>query len=205
MKYRGQYIWPPRPQSGLVQPAGGWFKELEANPDWLAQAKLNGANTQMVLIDIEPELFNRHNATIEHRLTPEQLAFFQSLKKFAPLVLNFELIHRQTKDWKNICYVFDVLVFKGEWLVGSTVEERQKLLDEIFPESVATPYEFARSLAPGVWRAVNFEKSWGALFEKHQGLDLFEGLVLKKKTGKLDPGLREKNNEGWSIRCRKKR
>jgi ATP-dependent DNA ligase len=187
----------------LVQPQGSWFKKLEQDSDWFAQAKLKGANTQMVLIDTDPELFNRHNAAIAHQLTEEQKDFFRSLKAYAPIVLNFELIHRQTKDWKNLCYVFDILVYRGEWLVNTTVQDRQKILTEIFSQRISTPYEFAEALAPGVWVATNFQNNWGELFSKYQSLNLFEGLILKRWSGKLEPGLREKNNEGWSIRCRK--
>lgn len=203
MRYTGQYIWPPRPQAGLVMPGGDYFKNLEANPDWIAQAKLKGLNAQLVLIDTEIELFNRHNARIEHPLTPEQVTFFLTLKQHAPLVLNFELIHRQTKQWKNIFYLFDILVHRGEWLVGTTVEERQRLLDKMFPATQPTPYPFAASLAPGVWRALSFKSQWEQTITKYGDLNLFEGLVLKRKSGKLEPGLREKNNAGWSVRCRK--
>jgi hypothetical protein len=205
MKYTGQYIWPPRP-GGSLAPGCSYFNKLQQDPQWFAQAKMNGSNGQMVLIDNEPEWFNRHNAKLRFQPTKEQVAFFKSLEQFAPLVLNLESLTGKTSKFKQQLYVFDVLVFKGEWLVGSTVWERQALLASILPgDDPLDPsdlLEIVVDVGPQVWRAVNIETDWMLFIEHYRDTPGFEGLVLKQKTGKLEAGWREKNNSNWATRAR---
>lgn len=202
MKYTGQYIWPPRP-GGAVPPFSKLFQKLEQDPDWFAQAKLNGSNTLMVLTRKgDVSFFNRHHAKSYLKPLAEQVEFFKALKKFAPLVLNLESLQNKVPTLRNHLYVFDVLVVEGKWQVGVANETRQKTLREVLQGSVSTPYRFAHEVGPQVWLAQNFQKNWGDLIEAYQKYNWFEGLMLKRHSGKLEPGFREKNNGGWSLRAR---
>lgn len=202
--YSGQYLYPPRPK-GVIPPSGDFYRRLEKDPLWIGQAKLNGQNTQAKINpDGTYELFNRHHGKVNYTATPEQDAFLKSLAPFAPLVINLELLEKQTKTFKNIFYIYDLLVFKGAYLLGSTVKERQDILDTLLPKTAATQFFFAESCALGVWRAVNFKDDWDYLFHLYSHLDIFEGLVLKKLSGPLSAGFSKENNGGWATRCRKR-
>ena len=195
------YIFPPRPK-GNIPPEGDFFRRLQDTGDWLAQAKLNGQNCQLVIEGDKVSWHNRHRGLCRYTPTPEQTALIEQLKKYSPLILNVELLDKQTKSFKKTLFVYDLLVFKGEHLLGSSVKERQKLLDKIFPNSLPTQFAFANQITPGVWRAVNFFKNWADLF-KYADQSIFEGLILKKSDGVLERGLKAENNGGWAIRCRK--
>lgn len=202
MDYKGQYIYPPRP-SGAVPPDSALFKQLEQDPDWFAQAKLNGSNTQLVVTDTgDVRWFNRHKQKSHFNPLATQVSFFKKLKKVAPIVLNLECMQNKVTTMRHQLYVFDILVFKGQWLLGSTTEQRQILLRELFPERVPTLYRFAHEIGPMTWLAQNFPSGWEELIETYKDYDFFEGLVLKKRSGLLEPGFAEKNNTGWSLRSR---
>jgi len=49
----------------------------------------------------------------------------------------------------------------------------------------------------------SFESDFVKLYNDIIKIDMLEGWVLKRKSGKLERGTREKNNVGWSIKCRK--
>ncbi len=196
------YIFPPRPK-GNIPPDGDFFTRLAASKEWIAQAKLNGMNCQLVITKDSVEWRNRHRGLCRYTPTPEQVSFIETLKPHAPLILNLELLDKQTKSFKKTLFIYDVLVFRGEHLLGSTVAERQKILDQIIPDLIPTQFKFALQAAPGVWRAKNFIKNWSSLFQ-YADVPIFEGLILKKLDGELERGLKEENNGGWSIRCRKK-
>ena len=61
MKYLGQYVYPPRP-GGSIHPQGDYYRRLLHSSEWLAQAKMNGQNTQVKINeDGTLEFFNRHH------------------------------------------------------------------------------------------------------------------------------------------------
>jgi ATP-dependent DNA ligase len=201
LPYSGQYIWPPRP-GGATAPGSALYRRLEADSKWLAQVKLNGSNTQAVITADKLTFYNRHNAEARYKPLPEQVAFFNTLKACAPLVLNLECMHGKTSQLKHQLYIFDVLVFKGEWLIGSTVESRQTLLRQLFETRTLTQYRFASQVGHKIWLAENFGDNWDNLFNLYRGVPGFEGVVIKRLDAKLEPGFREKNNTGWALRSR---
>ena len=50
---------------------------------------------------------------------------------------------------------------------------------------------------------VYFETDFERLYNKVSKIGMYEGWVLKRKTGKLERGTRERNNVGWQLKCRK--
>jgi hypothetical protein len=113
--------------------------------------------------------------------------------------------------------IFDILVYKNEYLVKSTFEDRVKLLDEIF--GVVDFNDYFYKISENIFRVKtfykDFEKTWHKIVNTEKDLktkyrlpkddDIFilEGLVLKKIKGKLEKGFREKNNVTSQVKCRK--
>jgi len=204
--YRAGFVmFPPRPE-GSVHP-----DDLLQYPGWWAQRKFNGTRT---VIFIDPEgtatIKNRHKE--DHRaykLTGEMREAIRSLplERGTWHVLDGELMHSKTKGLKDRIVVFDILVHDGEYLVGTTVKDRFDLLFYAVGEPDTyedeTGSELALRVNDNLWLAEMFDSDLPDRFRELNALDEIEGLVLKDPGGKMQPGVIEKNNTSWLIRCRK--
>ena len=96
--------------------------------------------------------------------------------------------------------IFDILVYGGEYLLGSTFAQRQQLLDQLY---LGNSYDsWMDRINDTVFRArciSSFSKSW----KKVVDVGMYEGFVLKKPAAKLDTGYSEANNTGWQVKIRK--
>lgn len=205
MKFDGQYIYPPRPKTAVPY---GVAVDTFRNPRWVAQAKLNG---QRNLIYISPDggiiLWNRHH---EHHLNyklPEWLAaqILQHVKRTPGhcVVLDSELLHAKDSSIKNTICIYDVLVKDGEYLLGSTYDQRYQMLMEMTDAASYTPNDVAHKLTDNLWVSRNYyAHEWDERW-KLTAVSWIEGFVFKKIDVRLQPGFSEDNNSSWMIRCRK--
>lgn len=205
-----QYLLPPRtkakaPFDVTIPVIQQWMKM----PDAVAQLKING---QRNVIYISPEdkieLWGRHLE--KHRsytITPELEAKVRALNypRGKWNVFDSELLHLKTSNVKNTIYLFDVLVWNGEYLIGDTYKERYGLLSQlgdldVFPldkPSIDGMIYGAQNLVSAAWAG-----TWQAIANN----SAVEGFVLKR-TGAVSrlqqAGRSEINNSGFMCRVRK--
>ena len=204
------YIWPPRPGSKQAIPPS-MVASKEALGCW-AQIKKQGTNNTLY---VGPDRFvrpmNRHKA--EHKQwspTAQTHMTFANLPGTGWYVFSAELMHNKVSDpkLKNINYIHDILVMNGEYLVGTTFADRQKILEDLFPHTVMPMSGIGyRVIDPNTWLAINYLP--GTL--KGGFIGLFksltrpedEGLVFKRPDAKLAICFRETANDHWQFKCRR--
>ena len=214
-----QYIYPPRtkmlinsrsgkPDAQWADYGGVTLDMWRKFPDSIAQFKLNESrNLTYYFPDGHYEMWNRHaQQQAQYAITPAMKAALDSLQlpKGQFTVLDGGILHAKTKTVKDVLYVWDVLVYNGQWLLGEQYGERKALLHRIAGERFF-PLDFnpqegsvyvAQDFTPDLW-----ETAWGYVRQS----DYCEGLVLKR-TGalsRLEPGMQEYNNSGFMCRIRK--
>jgi ATP-dependent DNA ligase len=212
MQYKKfMYLWPPRPQT-TIKPFSSHFEAMKKRANWIGQLKMNGQrNGLYVDPDGGIDMWNRHNT---HHLNYNAQAWvIDMLKKIIAeskaipgqwLVLDGELLHCKDKTTKNIFYFWDVLVYNGEYLIGTTYEERHKILLDLF--SAITPVsedEGVIKVTDNFWLAKNIEPEQYDEVWKRTETSFVEGFVFKNKIGRLKPCIGMKNNPDWMVRCRK--
>jgi hypothetical protein len=212
--YDGKFLFPPRIKHRL-QPAS--LSKFD-NESYVGQPKLNGSSCSIILSENSTIVKERHNTDFSR--PPAYPVFNNNLVYLGvPLhrgngfmCLVGEFMNKSKKDdsgkaFAGVC-IWDIVAFENKILVGSTIEERINLLDDIYPNKEAlttengTPYLF-KTAVPDVFKVNNFYKDFDEVYKQLVGVDMVEGFVLKRKSGKLEMMVREENNTGWSVKVRK--
>ena len=120
------------------------------------------------------------------------------------MVLNGEYMNKSKKDqfgeiFNNKFCLFDILVFENNYLVGKTFQERINMLNDFYCE----PNEVLHCITPNVFRIKSFYTEFEKLYNSLVPTDMMEGLVLKRKSAKLEVGSTENNNIKSQIKVRK--
>lgn len=217
MKYENfSYLYPPRPEAKVS------IKTLDKydNGSMLGQPKLNGSNCTLYLSgDGSYHIYNRHGEKLT--LYNDKIPFAKLHRGNGWLVLNGEYMNKSKKDetgakFNHKFVIFDILVFENQHLVGTTLEQRVLLLETLFPCEDAR-IKFRGSEMIGVesdpflcqldvddcYKVRNFTGGFGKLYQCLTKIDMYEGLVVKRKNAKLDPCYRPGNNSNWQIKIRK--
>jgi ATP-dependent DNA ligase len=210
MRYiKYSYIYPPRPEQTTKH------TELEKydNGQFLVQPKYNGTCCNVFISEDELIVMNRHKGEITSKY--DHIDFKGLHKGKGWMVLSGEFLNKNKKGENgnpfNLKFViWDILVYEGKYLLGTTIQERLDLLENLYPCTrmvVSDKMESMNHLCftnyDNVYKAPYYEKSFTFLYESIVETDLYEGLVLKRKDAKLKLGLNEKNNSDWQIKCRK--
>jgi ATP-dependent DNA ligase len=98
--------------------------------------------------------------------------------------------------------IFDILVYDSNYLVGSTFETRVKLLDELYGNKQCDK-EYLYNISENVYRVRTYTKNFKNLFNNLIKIGMYEGLVFKRMSGKLEMGLRELNTSSSQFKIRK--
>jgi hypothetical protein len=199
MKYETyRYLWPPRPETKI---APAFIGEVE-KAKWWAQAKVNGTNTMLyVSPGGETLAVGRHGPENILQWQPGQQwrNFLASLPHGHWYVFQGELLHSKVKGGpRDTIVLFDVLVDRGEYLIGTTYRERylrlQELCDHAKPGFVTQPGAI-NIILPGVWLVNNLTGNMRGWFDDlGKGIDYIEGLVFKDPNAKLAPCSRASAN-----------
>jgi hypothetical protein len=196
-----KYIYPPRPEY-VISPN----QLVKYESDHLIQPKLNGSCCLIFIKGKEFKYYNRHGKpTLAHfKLTINDLEILNCGNNNDWNVIVGEYMNKsQTgldgKVWNDKLVVFDILVHNGEYLLGTTFEERVKLLDELFGTSDENQYLY--KITDKIFRVKTFYDNFLSRWNEIIKIGMLEGFVLKKKNQKLMRGLTEKNN--LSHKCRK--
>lgn len=211
MEYNSyKFIYPPRPEQKITDAQLIFYESLG---EFLAQPKYNGDCCNVFLIPGEEiKIINRHN---EPKKKIDPMTDFDGLMSDRPMVLSGELMSKSKLGEDGLTLkgfiIWDILVHDGEYLIGSTVEERMELLEKLWPtnrmmvsEKGIFHYEHL-SFTPniGIYKSPTYLTGFDTLYHELVKTDAYEGLVLKKKAARLTYGFNEKNNSSWQIKCRK--
>ena len=204
MKYTSfRYLYPPRPKNPIPNTELSFWD----NGSLIAQPKLNGSNCLIFTNGVKHIAMNRHNG----RLTNFQLKDEEIKELYKGTggwtVLNGEYLNKNKQDEKRKAFnqkfvIFDILVNDGDYLVGKTFEERITLLDTMFGQNECEK-SYLYGISENVYRVKTYENQFNMLYDTLTPIDLIEGLVLKRKTARLEMGTSELNNVKSQIKCRK--
>ena len=204
MKYASfRYIFPPRPKN----PVPNTELTFWDNGSLIAQPKLNGSNCLIFTNGEKHIAMNRHNG----RLTNFQLKDDEIKDLYKGnggwTVLNGEYLNKNKQDENRKAFnhkfvIFDILVNDGDYLVGKTFEERIALLDTMFGQNECEK-SYLYGISENVYRVKSYDNQFNMLYDTLTPIDLIEGLVLKRKTARLEMGTSELNNVKSQIKCRK--
>lgn len=196
-----RYIFPPRPE--IKTPVSGL--PTYERMGFIGQPKLNGSCAELYLGMDRMKFMNRHQASFARNLIPEE-DLLRLHRGSGPMVLCGEYMNKSKRDGNgqlfNGCLVlFDILVYNGQYLTGTSFLERLALLDSLFP---TTPYDkWIDQVSKNVYRVKSFESGFSELYKEIVQIDMYEGWVLKKPGGILEAGFRPANNMGWQLKARK--
>ena len=205
-----KYLYPPRPIQ-TTQPT-----ELDKydNGSFIAQPKYNGSCCVAFLTKDSIRIMNRHNGLITSNYNDIDFQGLHSGNGYMVLVGEFLNKNKKGEDGNpfNLKFImFDILVYEGDYLIGSKLSYRLKLLDDLFPTSstlvtkdnMKTFGHLNVTKYQNVFKAPSYITGFSELYQDIVDTDLYEGLVLKRKDAKLNFGFTERNNNDWQIKCRK--
>jgi len=208
--YTGNYLFPPRPKKAIPSQ----FIKLFARKGWVGQYKKNGTCNVTIVNNGDIEHWNRHGEPHKQwNATPASDAIFELIPKTGFWVFISELLHNKVSTVRDTLYFFDVIVAHNEFLDGSTFEQRQKLLFEVFQVSPGeTEEDYSHYIVtPNAWIAKTIPSdgmrdAWNYANDHAPGLDngapLDEGIVLKNPNGCLESCSKENNNSDWQVKAR---
>lgn len=196
-----RYYFPPRPSLVMSSDAILNFE----NMGFWGQAKLNGSCSVTDTDGSNAIIMNRHRERFKNMgLNMVEIAALhrgKGLMKFTGEYMNKSQRDANGKIFNQKLCIFDIMVFENQYLTGTTYKERQDLIDEIF---VTTPFDpWMNQISENVFRIINHKEDLTAKWKEVSQHEMYEGMVFKKPTGKLEAGTREANNTGWQSKCRK--
>ena len=203
MKYtKYTYLYPPRPKNAIQSSDLDFWD----NNTLLAQPKLNGSNSVIFTDGEKVIVMNRHNG----RLTNVQVPMEEILSIYKGtgwMVLNAEYMNKSKSDENRKVFnhkfvIFDILVLDGDSLVGKTFEERVVLLDKLYgTKDCEKPYLYG--ISENIYRVKSYTSNFLDLYNDLVEIDMIEGLVMKRRSARLEAGTSELNNVKSQIKCRK--
>jgi ATP-dependent DNA ligase len=211
MKYlKYSYLFPPRPIQTTKHTELGKYD----NDEYIAQPKYNGTCCNVFISKDEIIVMNRHKGTITSQYSHIDFRGMHRGEGWMVVCGEFLNKNKAGEDGKpfNLKFViWDILVYEGKYLLGSTFGERMDLLESLYPctkmlvdkEKFTSYKHICCTPHANVYKAPNYYKNFDKLYDSIVDTDLYEGLVIKRKDAKLAFGLTEKNNNDWQIKCRK--
>lgn len=216
MKYesfkKNGFLYPPRCEYKC--PAADLDKYDDGT--YFGQPKFNGMAIIAFTNGDELHLYNRHkenmpllqkNSKVDFRGLAQSKNWFV----YAGEYLNKGKYGETGVKESDKFVLWETLVFDGQYLIGSTLEERLDLMENIFPCQRAIVTDKAMEVydhlcctdLERVYKTPTYRGNFKALYDQIIKIDLLEGLILKKKDRKLEFGLQELNNHSYQIKCRK--
>jgi hypothetical protein len=202
MKYeKYSYYYPPRPE---LKTSRNFLKTFD-NGTFLAQPKLNGSCCELFISPDQIIQKGRHNNTLTNfRLTNTEIR--NVFGNIGWNVVVGEYMNKSKNDENGDVFnhkfvIFDQIVFQNDYVLDSTFDERVKILKEIYKPIDET--EFLYKISENIWMVKTFYNDFEKVWDELVKIDMYEGLVMKRKSGKLEIGNREKNNTKTQLKCRK--
>jgi hypothetical protein len=201
MKYNSQYIFPPRPENKL--PRAGL--EKFDNGTFFAQPKFNGSCAEIYTGSDVHNVMNRHKAQLTGFKIPKTEIRNLIHNNGMNLIVG-EYMNKSKKD--HTCRLFnhkfviiDLLVVDGEYLLGTTYDERVDMMYDMFKFSDENDYSY--KITDNIYMTKTFYTGFNTLWDNFVKTEMLEGLVLKRKNAGLEMGATEKNNVKSMLKIRK--
>lgn len=177
------------------------------NNTLLGQPKLNGSNCTIYTNGEKYIVMNRHNGRLTNfQITDEELkSMYRGNGGW--MVINGEYLNKSKSDENRKVFnhkfvIFDILVLDGDSLVGKTFEERVVLLDKLYgTKACEKPYLYG--ISENIYRVKSYTSNFLELYNDLVEIDMIEGLVMKRRSARLEAGTSELNNVKSQIKCRK--
>lgn len=207
------YLYPPRP----VQTT----KHTELNKyddgQYIGQPKYNGDCSLAFINESQQILMNRHKEKLKGDYSDIDFrGMYDEICGKGWLVLCGEFLYKSKlgedgKLFNKKWIIWDILVYRSNYMLGSTTEERLLMLERLLPSkrmSVSADgflnyNHVCTTFFKGIYKSPSYEGNFSDLYDDLVKTDVYEGLVLKRKNAKLTLGLNEINNNSWQIKCRK--
>lgn len=203
-----QFFYPPRPKNAIPPDA---IKDYDSKR-FISQAKINGSNALIFTNGIEYFVMNRHGKRLTRfKLTKEEVLSLHRGKVGKWMVINGEYMNKSKKDKNNNTFnhkfiIFDILAYEGNHLVGESFINRIKLLDNLYGKKESED-KFLYLIDENIYRVKSYigdGSLFSDLFDELTQIDMYEGLVIKRKRAKLEIGRTEMNNHTSQVKARKK-
>ncbi len=198
-----RYIYPPRPKNMISEDDLDFWD----NGTLVAQPKLNGSNCLIFTNGVKYIAMNRHNQRLTNfDLTLDEIkSIYRGSGEW--MVINGEWMNKSKRDENGEVFnrklvIFDILVYDGEYLVGKTFKQRIELLDELYGQTNSEK-EFLYGITENIYRVKSYFDDFKSIYNQLIVIDMFEGLVMKRRNAKLELGTTENNNSKSQIKCRK--
>lgn len=184
------YWYPNRPI--LASPDSITVDEMSNSKHCVAEIKKNG--DRLVLIKEKGKFlfFNRHRSILKYDPPKSVVEDLSQLNVPDGSQLDAELIHRHTKEVKNLIFFYDVYQWGGKQMTGD-LSERRECLDPLFEditlEHLRLAYQYSR----------DFMKLFNVVTEAPEN----EGLVMKDLRGKIEFNRNKSPDVWWQVKIRK--
>jgi ATP-dependent DNA ligase len=171
----------------------------------LAQPKANGSNVNIFMDDSTIHIMNRHKQPITNcKLNLDEL--HQLYNGEGWMVINGEYMNKSKRDengkvFNDKLIIFDILVNKSDYLIGKTFQERVQLLNETFKSVDYNPW--LNQISDNIFIVKTFYNGFNELYHNLVMVDMWEGIVCKRKNAGLEMGLTETNNHKSQVKFRK--
>lgn len=193
---------------------GPHFLQTIDPSEWIAQSKYDGWRAIIFIDGQSVRFMSRQNTDLSSTHSRERHSIIAALKVEVQslglptgTVLDAELVGPRGKhDWA--VYIFDCLAWGGTWLNATPYGNRwQKCCQEIGPKLkprlflAETIYGSGDNPSAFLDRFNGMKRAWE---DSGKGMDLFEGLVLKRRTGlmRLDLNSNQKSNSQFKLKFR---
>lgn len=195
------YIYPPRPEYALPPSS---LPEYD-NGEYIAQPKLNGDCMQNFMRNKSILTTKRDSLTWKKSVKPDMLNLCRG-EGWMCLVgeyMNKSKKNGRLQTWNDNFVIFDIIVFEGHHLTGTTFEERIMLLDSLYGSESSEEEFLYKTDTKNVYRVKSFRSDFKALYDKLVQIDMYEGVILKRANAELENGLSEMNNYNTQLKFRK--
>jgi ATP-dependent DNA ligase len=204
------FIFPPRAET-TIHP-----KELELfGSEWIAEPKFNGSCAMLFINGRRDyKIYNKYGLPLTLQKPIDYTNLNDNCEKY--MVLSGEYLNKNNlgedgRPFNHKFIIWDILVWRGEYLINYTVADRLKILETLFDtkrgwvnrERLTLFNHLHPTNTEHVFLAPWYKNDFKLLYDNIIKTDLYEGLVLKRADGKLEPGFREKNNTSWQVKARK--
>jgi len=206
-KYGGEFLYPPRAEN-KVRPTAMMFGKLDNNT-FIAEPKMNGSATSVTIFENTVVVKERHNTFFA---TPPTFDFKALHRGKGAMCIVGEFMNKSKKDeegkpFRGFC-IWDITAYEGQILIGSTIEERLRLIDKLYPTKGVIQTKAGNDLlyiteVPDIYKVAIFDKNFENLFKELTQIDMIEGFVLKRKNARLEMMTSEINNSGSFVKMRK--
>ena len=205
MRYRNyKYIYPPRPKNAISPDDLDFWDDGSL----IAQPKLNGSNSLIFTNGVDAYKMGRHKQILSNfKLDSNEIKdIYRGDGSW--MVINSEYMNKSKSDenleiFNHKLVVFDILVYNGNYMVGSKFSDRVDLMDDLYGQ-VKSEKEYLFGMTENIYRVKTYRKNFKGLFDNFIKIDMLEGLVMKRANARLERGNSENNNHKTQIKCRKK-